>query len=82
MTALPAGYGADEAARRLTAAGYPRTAHWLKTHLSQVPHTRIGRDVRFTDAQLLEFLQLSSREPVVKAAGNGPRPVSSSRRAS
>lgn len=79
MTALPRAYGFAAAAAKLREAGHTKlTEYWLRSHLDQVPHTRIGREITFTDDQLRAFLDGHSHTPEVKEL----RPVDRRRRAS
>lgn len=81
MTTLPRAYGFEEAATKLRNAGYKKiTENWLRRHLSQVPHTRIGREITFTDEQLLAFLAAHSTAPPKPRAVTGPQPVDRRRR--
>jgi hypothetical protein len=63
MTAIEPAFTSDTAAQKLTDAGYPVTADWIKKHLAEVPHLRMGRKIRFTDALLGEFIAQSTRRP-------------------
>jgi hypothetical protein len=47
--------------------GFPE--HYLSRNLDKLPHTRIGRLVRFTDAQLAEIVAMHERRP------DGTRPI-------
>lgn len=79
MTALPRACGFADAAAKLRAAGHTKmTEHWLRSHLDQVPHTRIGREITFTDDQLRAFLDGHSHTPAAKEL----RPADRRRRAS
>lgn len=75
---LETGYDYPAAAARLREAGYPVTERWLRNHIKELPHTKIGYEVRFTDAQLAELVADRSRTP---AAQESLKPVSRRRSA-
>lgn len=45
-------FGAEEMGRRLG-----KSADWVYRHLDQLPHTRVGRSLRFTDADVDTFIR-------------------------
>jgi phage gp29-like protein len=67
MNSIQPAFGFAEAARRLTEAGYDVTERWIREHIGAVPHTKVGRNVRFTDELLAEFLEQQTRRPATAA---------------
>jgi hypothetical protein len=55
---LPRRYSYAEAAEQL---GVEES--WLRQHIKRLPHIKLGRDVWFTDEQLLRILQIHTYEP-------------------
>jgi hypothetical protein len=45
-----------------------KTVDWIGRHLDDIPHHRIGASVRFTDADLAEYLRQTAVEPNVMRA--------------
>lgn len=58
MSASEPPFGPEEAARRL---GVP--VSWLKTHRDEVPHVRMGRFRRYTQAHLDAYIARQTVEP-------------------
>ncbi|MCX5201092.1 helix-turn-helix domain-containing protein [Streptomyces sp. NBC_00237] len=56
---------------------------WLRRHIKQLPHTKLGRTVRFTDADLDRIDELFHHEPtsgplaraVAAPASTAPHPL-------
>lgn len=54
------------------------TETWLRRHIKQLPHTKVGRVVYFTDADLDRIDSLFHHEPAagpLAAAQAGPHPL-------
>lgn len=66
---LEPAFGYTEAAVRLNQRGYRISERWLREHIGQVPHIKVGRDVRFTDSLLAEFLEQHTKRPAAERAG-------------
>jgi hypothetical protein len=49
---------------------------WLRRHIKQLPHTKLGRTVYFTDADLERIDALFHHEPTVGALTLVPAPAS------
>ena len=58
---IPRLYTYAEAAERLH--GISET--WLRRHIRELPHSKFGREVRFTDADLARIPQVVHKEPEV-----------------
>jgi excisionase family DNA binding protein len=60
----------EEAARRLS-----MSESWLRKQVANraIPHTKLGRSVRFTEDQLRRIIAIKSVEPVVRPLSTGRR---------
>jgi hypothetical protein len=72
MTAIEPGHGFAAAAQKLQDAGYAITERWLRDHVKAVPHTKVGREIRFTDSHLAELLEQHTHRPVAKTDEDRP----------
>jgi hypothetical protein len=65
----------EEAAARL---GKPFTVDWLKGHMDEIPHVKVGEGrgrggrVGFTDEHLAQIVAMNTVQPVRPAAPAGP----------
>lgn len=66
---LEPAYGFAQAAEKLQALGYRITESWLREHIGAVPHIKVGRDVKFTDSLLAEFLEQQTKRPQSRTSG-------------
>ncbi|MFC7906416.1 helix-turn-helix domain-containing protein [Streptomyces nigra] len=49
---------------------------WLRRHIKQLPHTKLGRVVYFTDADLERIDQLYHQEPATGPLATATKPTS------
>ncbi|MFF9215570.1 helix-turn-helix domain-containing protein [Streptomyces viridosporus] len=47
---------------------------WLRRHIKKLPHTKIGRTVYFTDADLERIDQMFHHEPTTGPLATAPKP--------
>jgi hypothetical protein len=52
----------------------PIEESWLRRHIKQLPHTKIGRTVYFTDADLERIDALFHHEPATGPLATAPEP--------
>ena len=69
MTSLEPAYGFAEAAAKLQQLGYKISERYLREHIGEVPHTKVGRDVKFTESHLAEFLESRTKRPAAPRSG-------------
>lgn len=68
-------YDYDEAAAELRT-----TKTWLQRHINELPHTKIGRTVTFSDDDVNRIRQIHHREPACgPLAAPTPAPIVSGR---
>ena len=60
---------------------YPKAAEelgveesWLRRHIKQLPHKKVGRSVYFTDADLERIDQMHHHEPTTGPLAGAPMP--------
>ncbi|MEU2780588.1 helix-turn-helix domain-containing protein [Streptomyces sp. NPDC007110] len=50
---------------------------WLRRHIKKLPHSKVGRAVYFTDADLERIDQIFHHEPVTGPLAAAPKPTTS-----
>ncbi|MFF9269138.1 DNA-binding protein [Streptomyces sp. WAC04189] len=53
------------------------TENWLRKHIKQLPHKKVGRVVYFTDADLERIDQMHHHEPTTGPLATAPTPTQS-----